>query len=149
MSTQTHLPDPLWSASSGRFVALVLIAGLLVFCAGSFDALLFAGQFQQECAQIPQPSSCTSTQATEADPPIAQPAQAPQTPRPTIEIVSGEIRYVTSVQLNVRARPGADQSILLLINRDERVRLLGESVEIDGGTWVYIEARGVQGWVNV
>ena len=148
MSTKTHLPSPLWSASSDRFTALVFIIGLLVLGAGSFDALLFAGQFQQACAQMPQSTSCKEAQSVEVESPVAQPAQDPSTPRPTIGTTPDQIRFVTSVQLNVRARPGAEQELLLVVDRNERVRLLGESVQVDGGTWVRIEIRGVQGWVN-
>lgn len=125
MSNQTQFPTPLWSASSGRFVRLVFTIGLLVFCVGIIDAFLFADQFQQACAQMPQSTSCKK-----------------------IETVPEDIRFVTSVQLNVRARPGAEQDILLVIDRNEQVRLLGKSVQVDGGTWVLIDVRSVQGWVN-
>lgn len=148
MSTQTQFPSPYWSVNSSRFVALVLTIGLFVLCAGSFDALFFADQFQQACAQIPHSVSCKGSQGAASELPTVQLAQIPPTPRPTIRTIPDEIRFVTSMQLNVRVQPGVGQDVLLVIDRNERVRLMGESAQVDGGMWVLIEVRGVQGWVN-
>lgn len=57
-------------------------------------------------------------------------------------------RIVASVQLNVRSQPGIEHPVILVLNRGEQVYLLGNSVQIDGSTWVEIRVKGVRGWVN-
>jgi hypothetical protein len=46
------------------------------------------------------------------------------------------------------APPGLDADILAILDEGGRVALVGDSVEVDGHTWVPIEgAAAITGWV--
>jgi len=149
MTSQSQPPPAAWSPQSGRFKAIVFISGVLALVAGGLDGLLFAGQLQSACAAAPQSIACQDAAGNKPEVPTAVPPVATQTDQapPTAPTV-GEVRFVTSVELNVRAQPGADYTIVLVLSRGDQVQLLGETAEVDGSIWVAIEAQEAQGWVN-
>ena len=71
------------------------------------------------------------------------------TPSPTNP---GTVKQVNSRALTVRTSPGADKPEVKTgspLSLGTRVKLLGKSVVVsDGGIWVLISTKDVEGWVN-
>lgn len=57
-------------------------------------------------------------------------------------------KLVTSVELNVRVRPGANEPILTKLNQGAKIQTLDEISETEGSVWVKILTDSGNGWVN-
>jgi hypothetical protein len=83
------------------------------------------------------------SQATAGPAPLATPVAATAVSAPTL--VS---RHVKSDALNLRVGPGTDQRVIAKLARGASVLLLGESLTVDGRTWVRVRAGEQEGWVS-
>ena len=57
-------------------------------------------------------------------------------------------KRVSSVELNVRVRPGANEPILTTLNQGTKVQAFNEISEVEGSVWVKIHTDSGEGWVN-
>jgi len=57
-------------------------------------------------------------------------------------------KRVSSVELNVRVRPGANEPILTTLNQGMKVQVFNEISEVEGSVWVKICIDNSAGWVN-
>ncbi len=159
-SSPPHSPTP-WSAASGRFFWLAIALLIAYLAVGGRDFAFFYDAHRQFCSRQPTKPACLGLLPPQSDAPAPSVPKAPVDPASSVEVeqppavpnvggARGVIRVVTSYRLNVRPQPGADDvnQPIVILKRDDQVRLVGEQQTIDGGVWVLIEVDGVQGWVN-
>jgi hypothetical protein len=57
-------------------------------------------------------------------------------------------KRVRSNSLNVRAQPGTDQQVVLVLAQGDSVTVLNDARLIQGATWIKVRAGDVEGWVD-
>jgi hypothetical protein len=57
-------------------------------------------------------------------------------------------KRVRSKGLNVRAQPGTDQQVVLVLAQGDSVMMLNDARLIQGATWIKVRAGDVEGWVD-
>jgi hypothetical protein len=57
-------------------------------------------------------------------------------------------KHVRSNSLNLRAQPGTDQQVVVVLSQGESVTLLNDARLIQGATWVKVRAGDAEGWVD-
>jgi uncharacterized protein YraI len=56
-------------------------------------------------------------------------------------------RRLTTGPANLRELPGLDCAVLAMLSPQTPVRTRGGSVDVDGVTWLPVEAAGIAGWI--
>lgn len=143
----------------------ITIALFTVFVIGMFWAVSqMATRSVQGLLALPEPPSLETPTATPTvDPffgalatPGAANAQTPTTgpalsgdatPTPT-DIPTAEIFNTQGLGVNMRAEPGFDGAIVIVVAEGATVTLLGEREEADGLLWYRVQTEaGIQGWI--
>lgn len=70
--------------------------------------------------------------------------------QPNSSPIAGDIRVFSGTGLNVRSEPGVikKSNIIGNLTQRDKVKLLGQTKNIDGNQWLYIETIKYQGWAR-
>jgi hypothetical protein len=122
-------------------VVVALVGGAVVFRAPLTQ--LLASASNNTVAAAPGATAAPASGALSQGEPTAQvvPTAAPAP-------AQAETRHVKSDSLNLRAGPGTDQAVLVVLAKGDQVALLDESQVVGDTTWIKVRAGDREGWVS-
>jgi hypothetical protein len=138
-----------WHVPLGATVVLV-VALVVVFVVFSNPAdtnisglLPLQGAVTHSELQAPASEKPTDSGTTEpeSEAPAAPPAQVPTPETLRTALVAADT-------LNVRAGPGLDNPVVILVQRGDQLVLLGAEQSVGESVWVHVRIGETEGWVN-
>jgi hypothetical protein len=127
------------------FVAL-LVSGAILFRGQLISMLSGLDSPGGQVAAIGNGESLVQPNAT-AQQPVVNVSSAEQPPAPANEAQTTTKR-VRSDELNVRARPGVDQEVVVVLTKGVSVNILTDARLIGNAVWVKVRIGDQQGWVD-
>jgi hypothetical protein len=86
--------------------------------------------------------------ASVASAPTAASRTATAAPLPTSAAQGAAQKRVISNGLNLRAQPGTDQQVIVVLKQGDLVTVFNDARLIQGATWVKVRAGELEGWVD-
>lgn len=129
------------------FVAL-LVSGAILFRGQLISMLSGLDSSSGQVAVAGDGQGAVQPKAT-AEQPVANVSSAaqPAAPAPANDAPGGT-RRVKSDELNVRARPGVDQQVVVVLTKGVSVTVLTDMRLIDNAVWVKVRIGDQEGWVD-
>ncbi|HEU5099439.1 MAG TPA: SH3 domain-containing protein [Roseiflexaceae bacterium] len=152
-----ELGQPQSAQRRSRFAftsSLLTLACVALLVSG---AILFRGQLIGQLAGLDDPggqvaitgnaAGAVQPNAT-AEQPAANVSSADQSVAPASEAPQAGTKRVKSEELNVRARPGVDQQVVVVLAKGVSVTVLTDARLINDTIWVKVRVGDQEGWVD-